>query len=180
MGAMIDLLGSYIVKIAIVGIILTATVAMNGTMIEKSQQTYLEQNVFTTSAILESDLKLAGYNVSGTAMQTATATDLQFTADLQNDGSTDVVRYTVQSSGVVDGSGAVRYALIRTVNGASVPIGQRLISVAFAYRDSVGNTTATLARIRSIQTTIVAESSVIVDGAALTATRAFIVYPVNL
>ena len=45
MGAILDIIGSYVFKAAMVGIILATSISLNDVMVEKGQVTNLEKNL---------------------------------------------------------------------------------------------------------------------------------------
>src|SRR3990170_2522868 len=128
MGAVLDLIGSYIFKAAMIGIILSTSVSLNEVMVEKSQLAILEKNINVASSVLEWDMRNVGYNTFTNPFTLASWSDLRFNADVQDDGAVDQVRWYLQGRWIYSGSGWIyRYDLIRTVNGTGNTVMARLV-----------------------------------------------------
>lgn len=181
MGAILDLIGSYVFKAAMVGIILSTSISLNNVMTEKRQLTILEKTMNVGMSVVEWDLRNIGYNYFSVPFTTASANDMQYYTDANNDGSIEVVRWRVTGSRIMVGDSSVmRYALVRTFGGNDMVVMPRLRSVSFQYYDRSGAATAILSEIRGIRVSVETEASVVVDGRIPTARREFTIYPSNL
>ena len=110
---------------------------------------------------IESDLKLAGYNAS-TTFAVASSNQMTFYADIDNDGSADIIDYNV---GAADANG--HFSLYRTVNsGTPLEIARDLVTFNLTYYDVVGNSLSgtSVSGIKSIYVKIVIESATSMSG----------------
>lgn len=108
MGVVIDIIGSFIVRAAIVGMILQLMITLSDALYRNTERQALNEEASNITQIISSDLKLAGYG-SNTVKQfpIASASDMQFRTDLNNDGIAETVRYYL-------GSGSNNTTLYRT------------------------------------------------------------------
>jgi hypothetical protein len=183
MGAILDLIGSYIFKAAMIGIILATSLSLNEVMTKKAQSTNLEKTMNVSMSVFEWDLRNLGYNYfSGSPVIVASSTDLQFHSDVHNDGSTEVVRWFVTTEFVtIAESTVVRYNVKRTINGGGeYTVFRRLRTWQMTYLTGSGAETTTPAAVRGVRVKVVAESPFIINGEILTAQRQITLYPANL
>lgn len=191
---LLDLIGSTLIRGAIILIILSMTVTLNSAFYDKTAAANTRANLEVSANIMYQDIKQAGYNVSSPAFDSAKTRSVQFRADLDNKGGADVIRYygtysidTVWYNGanaVVDTTWKIR----RTVNGGTaLTIAKNLRSFSFQYFDASGNYTATLSSIKSMKIELNARIGATADGVVTsttlsntTATKEFRVYPINL
>ncbi|OGU29175.1 MAG: hypothetical protein A2X67_15025 [Ignavibacteria bacterium GWA2_55_11] len=181
MGAILDIIGSYVFKAAMVGIILATSISLNDVMVEKGQVTNLEKNLNVAMSVLEWDLRNIGYNYITSAILVAQSNELQYYADVDNNGSIETVRYYLTAvSTTLAGEPVTRYELVRTVNGVGNTTVQRIVSLEFSYQDASGNATTVPSSVRGIKVNITVDSPVTVDDRILTASRDFTIFPANL
>jgi len=123
MGALLDIIGSYIFKAAMIGIILATTINMNKVMVEKNQLVIAEMNLNVAISVLEWDLKNIGYGLATptSSIIEANLYRIRFSADVDNDGVIDNVYWSYQYKTYTAGIG-YRYDLRRTVNGVSYTV----------------------------------------------------------
>lgn len=107
MGVIFDILGSFVVRAAIVAILLNLMLMLHGTLYRTTQQVYLNQVIISPSQTISNDLALAGYN-SSTNFLKADLSEMIFYADLDNNGTSETVRYYVSNN-----------ILYRTINGGT-------------------------------------------------------------
>jgi hypothetical protein len=107
MGVIFDILGSFIIRAAIITIVLNLMITLHETLYSNTERIYLNEVMRAPSETMTYDLKLAGYNASKSIWQ-ARQNEIIFYADLDNNGSQETVRYYV-SNGI----------LYRTLNGIS-------------------------------------------------------------
>jgi hypothetical protein len=146
MGVMIDIIGSTIIRGAIVLVILNINVSLNNSLTQKTVRAALKQKTVVPAQILTDDIRLAGYNQPfspvGTTLKPfaiAKADEIQFLADLNSDSTTDVVRYYLGAAPV----GSTHRVLYRQLNGGtSFELARDVISLTFTYYNSVGFTIA--------------------------------------
>jgi hypothetical protein len=140
MGVMIDIIGSTIIRGAIVLVILNINVSLNNSLTQKTVRAALKQKTVVPAQILTDDIRLAGYNQTAPKVfAIAKSDEIQFLADLESDSTTDVVRYYLGAAPV----GSTHRVLYRQLNGgASFELARDVISLTFTYFNSVGATIA--------------------------------------
>lgn len=183
MGAILDLIGSYIFKAAMIGIIFATSYSLNEVMTKKAQMTNLEKQLNVQLSVVEWDLRNIGYGYTGpNKFKSLTSTDMWYYGDIDNNGAMDSVRYTISSPLVTIGDSLVRrYTITRRVNAATpynVMVKLRHLDVVFL--DALGNVTTTPANIRAVRVKVTAESPFFIQGELQTATRQITVFPPNL
>ena len=113
--------------------------------------------------MLTDDIRLAGYGPTGTTktFDTAMAQAMAFTADINNDGVADFVRYYLGPT--YSGTHRSLYRMVSCINGgAAFELARDVDSLCFTYYDSLGNTKAystNVSGIKSIKVSLVMESS---------------------
>jgi len=131
----------------------------------------MQQNARIAMDIVTRDVRMAGYNPSGTltrctgttptasttcvGIRTAAANTISFTTDLNGNGSLTAGTANPNENIVYDrylSSGV--YALGRTSNGVKQPVIEYLDLLSFSYLDANGAATTNLANIREVQITI--------------------------
>ena len=182
MGAILDLIGSYIFKTAMIGIILAMSMSLNEVMTKKAQTTNLEKSMNVSMSVLEWDIRNVGYNYVGASpVVECSGTKLKYYADIHNDGVVEEVKWSVSSEYVtIADSTVIRYNVKRDVGGNEYTVFRRLRHCSMEYLDVNGALTTTPASIRGFRIRITAESPFIIDGEILTATRQITLYPANL
>lgn len=113
MGVIFDILGSFVVRAAIVAVMLNLMLSLHEQLQKKNEQAYMNEVMAAPALTIVSDLKLAGYNSSSSNDSTkmfpvASANEMQFFADTDENGSSELIRYYVNNG-----------ILYRTVNGAN-------------------------------------------------------------
>jgi len=140
MATMIDIIGSTIIRGAIVLIILNLNVSLNNSLSQKTVRAALKQKTVVPAQVLTDDIRLAGYNQPATPFKTiaiAKADEIQFLADLDSDSTTDVVHYYLGAAP----SGSTHRVLYRQLNGGtSFELARDVISLTFTYYNSSGGT----------------------------------------
>lgn len=182
MGAILDLIGSYIFKAAMIGIILATSLSLNEVMTKKAQTTNLEKSMNVSMSVLEWDIRNLGYNYfGGVAVIECSGTKLKYYADVQNDGTAEEVKWSVSSEYItIADSTVIRYNVKREVSGTEYSVFRRLRHWNMQFIDVTGAVTTTPAAVRGIQIKVTAESPFIVNDEILTATRQVTLYPANL
>lgn len=185
MGAILDLIGSYVFKAAMIGIILATSVSLNEVMTKKAQLTNLEKTMNVSLSVIDWDLRNIGYNYSGSPkIAYFTTSTFKYYGDIDNNGALDSVQWTVSAPFVTVGDSLVkRYTVSRRLNNGSyytVLKGLRHLDVIFL--DASGNVVPTSlpGNVRAIRVKVTAESPFIINGEILTATRQITVFPPNL
>lgn len=99
MGIIFDIIGSSIVRAAIVATILNLMVSLNEALFKKTDQAFLNEVIIAPSQTITNDLKLAGYSASK-IFTIARREEMAFFADVDNNNIADLVRYYV-SNGIL-------------------------------------------------------------------------------
>jgi hypothetical protein len=183
MGAILDLIGSYIFKAAMIGIIFATSYSLNEVMTKKAQMTNLEKSLNVQMSVAEWDLRNIGYGYSGAnKFKSVTSTDLWFYGDIDNNGAMDSVRYQITTPYITIRDSLVRrYTITRRVNnGTPYNVMVKLRHLDVVYLDALGNVTTTPANIRAIRVKVTAESPVFIQDEMQTATRQITIFPPNL
>lgn len=191
---LLDIIGSNLIRVAIVLIILSMTVTLNSALYDKTAAANTKAKLEIAANIMYQDIKQAGYRVGSTVFDTAQTKSVQFRADFGNNGSDDIVYYygtykidTVWYNGVnavVDTTWKIR----RRINSDSTwTIANNLRNFSFQYFDANGNYASTLGSIKSMKIELNARIGATAAGAVTsnvlsdsTATKEFRVYPINL
>ena len=157
MGALLDIIGSLVVRGSIVAIMVTVTYSLHNALYVRTSQSIAQQKVATVSEIMKSDIKQIGYNTSLTPVLTMSASDFRFIGDLDNNGVVDSIRYHV----------AIDSILYRTVNSASpAPLLYYVSMLAFKYTDMSGVVTADRDLVKTISIKIATKEPNVLDDIA--------------
>ncbi|KAB2922079.1 MAG: hypothetical protein F9K22_12520 [Bacteroidetes bacterium] len=128
MGVVFDILGSFVVRAAIVAVMLNLMLSLHEQLQKKNEQVYMSEVMDAPAQTLASDFKNAGYN-SSKVFPTASSSEARFYADTDNNGTSELIRFYV-SSGI----------LYRTIDGGSDFELARSVSLfRLVYYDSLGN-----------------------------------------
>ena len=148
MGAIIDIIGSLVIRAVIVIVMLNLSVSLQTTLYQKTSRAVVKQSVASTAQTVIADMKLIGYNASS-PMQNATPDDIQFLAAIDSsNGPVKLVHYYTS----VQSTSPKRMVLYRQINGgAPQEVGRDIDSLVFSYYDSIGNVPPNLADIRSVK-----------------------------
>ncbi|MGH2569432.1 MAG: hypothetical protein ACRDGA_13925 [Bacteroidota bacterium] len=142
MNIILDIVGSLAIRGAIVLVVLQLNVSLHQTLYLKTATANVRGNLATMVSIIEADVRQAGYGVTGTTFLTIDSDDVEFLADLNNDGTVDTLRYYLNGTSVY-----------RTVTGSATPvcIGVGLTQFKFEYIDVTGIATASPETVRSVK-----------------------------
>ncbi|MCK9409659.1 MAG: hypothetical protein M0R68_11065 [Bacteroidetes bacterium] len=131
MGIIIDLIGSLIVRAAIVAIILNLMINLHEALYEDVERVSLSENITGVAQTVSADIKLAGYNASGSEAYknfiTALSNDISFYADIDTNGTIDIIRYYLSNS-----------TLKRSINGTTTDVANNVSKYELTYYDSMG------------------------------------------
>lgn len=181
----LDIAGSFLIG----SMLLLNVMRMNASIVEQSYSSTLayvtQLNAATGTVTLESDLRKAGYGVSGLAITLADTSQIRFLADLGADGSTDTLYYNIGSTSQASASPNPRDRfLYRTVNSTTpLQVAAGVSDFVFSYFDVSGALLAqpvTPADIRRIQLNYTVESSVPYDTTYAVSFMELSVVPRNL
>ncbi len=150
MNILLDIAGSLAIRGAIVLVILRLNVSLQQTLMLKTATANVRENLATLVSIIETDMRQAGYNVSGTAFIKADTSEVIFLADFKNNGTIDTVRYYLSDGKV--------YRKESTMTRTTC-IGIGLTQFRFEYYDYTGAPAATLDNIRSVKLIVAMEEN---------------------
>lgn len=134
MGVIFDILGSMVIRVAIVTIILNLMISLHEALYKNTERVYLNETINAPIQSISADIKLAGFRASK-AFPKAQRNDLSFNADTDNNGVAEVIRY------YIDSTVATNKKLYRTVNGGSLLlIADNITYYRFSYYSVTGAT----------------------------------------
>jgi len=140
MSIMLDLIGSMIVRGAIMLTFLYLTINLQNALYEKTIYAAVKQKTVIPAEILTDDLRLAGYGpATSKSFPVAYQQSIEFYADINNDSVADLVHYYL---GPVYAGTTNHYSLYREVSsingGAPYELARDVDSIAFTYYGSTG------------------------------------------
>ena len=129
----------------------------------------MQQNIRTAMFYMTKEIRMAGCDPTGNAgagIDTANANSISFTEDIRGDSDG-----SDPDGATNDPNENIAYALsgnnlVRNTGGGNQVVAENIDALDFVYLDADGNSTATLADIRSVEITIVART-----GRALRVTK---------
>lgn len=196
---LIELLITMVIGLLVLGAVSGLFNIQQHYLANQEQIAEMQQNVRMAMDIISRELRMAGYNPTGTLLKcsgTSTATttacagivsaqntSIGFTADLNGNGaitadtanSNENIHYALQS---IDGL----KVLVRTANGAMQPLVENITTLSFTYYDDSGNVTTALSSMRRIQISITGQTKGIdpTTGQIRTYNLTANIVPVNL
>ncbi len=162
MSVMLDIIGSMVIRGAIVLMTLYLSVGLQSAYTYKSTLYIVKQKTVVPAEVLTDDIRLAGYGpTTSKIFATATPEAMQFYADINNDSIPETVHYYL---GTAYGGSNHRslYREVSSINGgAPFELARDVDSLCFTYYDSYGNTVSgsNVSGIKSIKVSLVMESS---------------------
>lgn len=142
MNIMLDIIGSLVIRGAIVLVILRLNVSLHQTLCLKTATSNVRAKLGTMVSVIETDFRQAGYNVSGFAFVQFDSSDVRFLGDTKNNGTIDTVRFYLTGTSVY-----------RKVSNSptTICLGVGVTQMKFEYFDITGvkATTAILKRQRN-------------------------------
>ena len=140
MSIMLDLIGSMIVRGAIMLTFLYLTINLQNALYEKTIYAAVKQKTVIPAQILTDDLRMAGYGpTTSKSFPVAYQQSIEFYADINNDSVADLVHYYL---GPVYAGTTNHYSLYREVScyngGAPFELARDVDSLAFTYYGSTG------------------------------------------
>ncbi len=162
MSVMLDIIGSMVIRGAIVLMTLYLSVGLQSAYTYKSTLYIVKQKTVVPAEILTDDIRLAGYGpTTSKVFDTAMSQAIQFSADINNDSIPETVYYYLGSPY----TGSTHRSLFRAVSsingGAPAELARDVDSLCFTYYDVYGNTLSgsNIYGIKSIKVSLVMESS---------------------
>ncbi|MBM4162773.1 MAG: hypothetical protein FJ217_16975 [Ignavibacteria bacterium] len=176
MNIFLDLIGSVFVRGSMVAVMLTLTVTMNDALYQRTQHANTKEHVRVIADVAYQDLTQAGYNHTGDHVFCYLyAQDVRFHGDVDDNGTSDRVRYYAVLHGATG-----YWTLYREVQyQATITLAKKLKSVQFQYYDSKGKITADPLKVAAVRMTFTEDVEGVTEGFT-TATKDFKIYPSNL
>jgi hypothetical protein len=175
MSTMLDIIGSMVIRGAIVLMTLYLSVSLQSAYTYKSTLYTVKQKTVIPAEVLTDDIRLAGYGPTTSKVFTiANSQAMQFSADVNNDSIPETVYYYLgpQYTGTTHQS---LFRVVSSINGG-VPyeLARDVDSLCFTYYDVYGNTLSgtNVSGIKSIKVSLVMESNAQVADEITTAPSA--------
>jgi hypothetical protein len=143
MATMLDIIGSMLIRGAILMMMLNLSLQMNKAVYQKTGFAAMRQNTAISTQILYDDLYLA------TSFTTATPDSIQFAADVNNDGVSEAVHYYLagQSSPTIP-----LKMLYRSINGGTAQlVAHNVAKLKVEYYNLNGSSTAIVGDVKSVR-----------------------------
>ncbi len=154
MNIVLDIVGSMMIRSVIVIAILRITLSMNDSLYRKTAENTLRQNLAVASEIMYFDFKNLGFGSTTETIIAANPAELQYWADLNNDGVLDRVHY-YRSTAQHD---TTQSSVYRRINDeAPLAIATGVTAFQFTYFNASGVATTTVSEIRSFSIRITIE-----------------------
>ncbi len=180
MSTMLDIIGSMVIRGAIVLMTLYLSVGLQSAYTYKSVLYNVKQKTLIPAEILTDDLRMAGYGpTTSKVFDTAQSGAIQFHADINNDSISETIYYYLGPT-YIDSTHAdsTRHSLYRRVSsiygGAPFELSSDVDSLLFTYYDIFGNTLSgtNVSGIKSIKVYLVMKSNAQVADEIITAPTA--------
>ena len=175
MSVMLDIIGSMIIRGAIVLMTLYLSVGLQSAYTYKSTLYIVKQKTVVPAEILTDDIRMAGYGpTTSKIFTTAMSEAVQFFADVNNDSLPETVHYYLGPTY----TGSSHRSLFREVSsingGAPFELARDVDSLCFTYYDVYGNTLSgsNVSGIKSVKVSLVMESGAQVADEITTAPTA--------
>lgn len=152
MNILIDLLGSSFIGGMVLLLILKLNVYGSNQRFISDSELQLQQNAKTQAEILNYDLRKIGYACDSTSIQVAQDERITYYADINRDGTIDVITYFVDKAGATGTTNPNDIVLCRVVNSDTLSgpsLGLRRLK--FSYLDSKGAITTVFSNIKYIK-----------------------------
>ncbi len=158
MAVILDILGSYVVRAAIVVVILNLMINLHQSLSKNTDRITLNGNINSVGEVIAADLKLAGYRASKT-FAVAQTNEISFYADLDNSGTPRTIRYYLNPTTPA----TAHKILYRTINaGTPFEVGRDVITFSLSYykvNGSLASYGTNITGIKSVYIAIIMESN---------------------
>jgi len=162
MNTILDLVGSFIIGGLLLLTLLRAQSNLVQRSYERTMDLIVQGNMATLVEVLQHDVRKMGFGVpdSVDAVSAADSTSLTFLADLDADGSSETVSYSVSDTSAASGTENPRDRLFfHRENGLPVEgIAIGVTDFHLTYLDASGSAATTPAQIRAVEIKITLES----------------------
>lgn len=164
MGTMLDIIGSMVIRGAIVLVILNLNVSLNNALYQKTARAAVKQKTVVPAQILSDDIRLAGYGPSTSKrFAIAKSDEVKFSADIDNDGNAETVRYYL-SAAVAGSTHRILYRSVSSINGGQgFELAYDVVLLSFNYYKKDGSSTGPgvdIDNIKSVYVKLAMESNV--------------------
>jgi len=160
MNLLLDLVGSVIIAGIMLLMMLNASIYQSNSRFASDSELQMQQNAKTLSDILSYDLRKIGYEYDDKAFLHVDSEKVSYYADLDRDGSPDIVTYTISDPSAARlTTNPNDRVLLRQVNdeiSAGPSLG--LTKIKFSYFDEFGNTTSDFDKIEFVRAELWVES----------------------
>ena len=169
MGVMFDIIGSIMVRTAIVLIVLRMNVSLNTMVSQTAIHASIQQGVSILRDVMTSDFDRAGLNVSpGTAFITANSSEIKFSGDIDAtpNGSAETVRYYLGGTDELENTtNPDDRKLYRQINGGTpLNVANGVVKCVFKYYDYNGSITGSLSNIKSFSISLTLQDGSAIEG----------------
>ncbi len=173
MGVMFDIIGSILVRTAIVLIVLRMNVSLNTMMSETVAHATIQKELSILREVMAADFEYAGLNVAaGTGILDAQVGSIKFQGDLQSDGSIETIYYYYGGLGeLLDTPNPSDRKFYRQINSETpLVVAHGLTKCVFTFYNASGSQTWDEAQIKSFSISMTMQDGRIVveswkDGA---------------
>jgi hypothetical protein len=136
MGTMLDVIGSIVIRGAIMLAVLNLTIQMNSALYQKTALAAARQATVIPAQIMYGDIYLAGYNDPTKMFGKAKPNEIVFYADIDTNGVADTVHYYLGSGS----SANILYRQVSSINSnRAALIAHNVISMTFDYYNIDGS-----------------------------------------
>jgi hypothetical protein len=160
MQVLFDLLGSTIIGGLLMFMVFNLNMFSTAQRYSSDQELRLQQNSKVLASMLDHDLRKIGYNYNGVAMVTALDRQISFRADIDSNGTTDLVTYllgnTAEISYTENPRDRILYRIVNTDSSKGPSLG--IINTKFSYMNAKAKPTTALDSIKIIKVELWLES----------------------
>jgi hypothetical protein len=163
MTVFLDIAGAWAVRVSMVAIMLTMTVAMNDALYQSAQQAVVKANLAVAAETMTQDISMGGLNVSGNTFNTVQYNNLMFYGDLNGLGVSETIRYYTTYDATTKLYSLYRY-VDRENNGIPLLMGTSFTSVTFSYYNYNGVVDSTASNVYWVRVKLVAQIPGVTKG----------------
>ncbi len=167
MGVMFDIIGSILVRTAIVLIILRMNVSLNTMATEAIAHSTIQQELAILRSVMSTDFDYAGYNVPvGTAFVDAKEDKITFKGDLNNDGTAETIAYYYGSKTELSNTPNPEDRKLYRQIGSGTPlnVANGITKCVFTYYNNSGVATTTKSEIKSFSISVTMQDGAPIDN----------------
>ena len=154
MGIFLDIAGMLLVRATIIVIMVTVTVTMNDVLYFKIAKNSVQSDLHATIEVLESDIRNAGYGVTvGTTFKNTDTLSLLFLADIDTNGTPDLIYYYLSDTSFLAASPNPNDKLLyrQVNNGLKQTVGVGVTQFQVHYYTLLGDPTTDTLLVGSLE-----------------------------